>query len=684
MDFKPDYIRRKVDYFIDNQLSKTFNNLKEAAAEFNVDESNIRNILEREGSRENSIKFRKIIIKKNNVILHEFNSNIELIKYSKDNHNIELSTAVASRIVNNKVKKLPKFLFNCEIEVINNVPDLRDHVIINNIIIDKKICTYCEEEKPNTDNYFPYRNKIINKLHERCKDCRNERIGDRPIQDFLNELTEDWKHHEVYDFIYFEKETNKIFNTNTGNYLERTCIKINPNKVDEKNYAGKDLKWETFYGPIPENKIVKFKDNTESIDLNNLECVFVYCLNCDILIENPKTITRKYCSKICQEKNRRILDLEEKRTNLKIYLQQKIWSQNGENKKKYNNLVIDYDTDYLVNLGINCYYCSIECKFGQLTDNNGNHPDLLTYDKKNPDVGYCKDNIVSCCLFCNRMKNQTCYEDWEQLIQFLQDPFITELDLSNKTFTSKEGLVSKAKNGTYNHWSELKGKSPKYYTIRNSSYKTFEEIIIKQNKKDSIFNFFPIIYLNQNCLFNYSIDAINTKLPNEEKHRPDNIQVIPKFLNFAKNDIHSNELFLIEWNKRNFKNNFSNCSIKLPEKYTELSCLEERLKVGINKKIGKGKKGIANSREAIERGKQTKINNGTLLKGENHPNAKRIIRVDLKTKEEKSYGYMTLAAQEIIISGIYKTKCIGGIIGKIQMVADKIRNTAYGYSWKYV
>ena len=684
MDFKPGSTRTKIDYFINGKLIQIFKSYEHAAQFFKIElndskikESNIRSIINFISENKISIPlfFRRIKVEKKNENTLIFKTNLEFKSHFKIS-----STADTSRIINGSLKSIKTNGYI--ISVFHNIPDIRPHKEITDKHTIFQICVFCKKNKPFTDTNFPYRSEGI--LQKKCKSCVYERIGDTPTQNFLNDLTEDWKHHKIHNFLYFEKETNRIFNTNTGNYLDNDSVKIN-----EKCFSTKDLKWETFYGEIKQNYIVKFKDDTKNIYLNNLNCVLVYCKNCNNLIENPTSILNTFCSNNCSELNRRKNDLEEKRINLKVYLTTKIESHNRRNKKNYNNLVIDYDTDYLFNLGINCFYCNIECKFGHLINNEQNHPDILSFDKKNPDIGYCKENVVQCCWFCNRMKNQTTFEDWLELIEFLKNPLINELDLSNKTFTSKNEYTSKAKNGNCNLWTTLKNESPKYYTKRNSSYETFKEIVIKQNKKDPIFNFFPIVFLNQNCLFNYSIDAIDTKLPNEEKHRPNNLQIVPKFLNFAKNDISSNELFLIEWNKRNFKNDFSNCSIKLPEKYIETSYLEERLKIGINKKIGKGKKGIVNSREAIERAKQTKINNGTLLKGEKHPCAKRIIRVDLKTKEEKEYAYITLAANELADTGKYKSK-IPGMIGKIQNVAEgKVekggycRKKAYGYSWKF-
>ena len=61
-------------------------------------------------------------------------------------------------------------------------------------------------------------------------------------------------------------------------------------------------------------------------------------------------------------------------------------------------------------------------------------------------------------------------------------------------------------------------------------------------------------------------DAIDSTLPDNEKHRPDNLQIIPKCFNYGKNNL-SQEQFLKEWEKRGFKMDFTNCSVKLPEEY---------------------------------------------------------------------------------------------------------------------
>jgi hypothetical protein len=85
-------------------------------------------------------------------------------------------------------------------------------------------------------------------------------------------------------------------------------------------------------------------------------------------------------------------------------------------------------------------------------------PDALTFDRKNSKIGYIKENVVSCCWFCNCMKNITIYEDWVQLINFLKQPEITILDLSNKNFGKSSRDID-----TSSVYCSLKKLSPKYY-----------------------------------------------------------------------------------------------------------------------------------------------------------------------------------------------------------------------------
>ena len=404
-----------------------------------------------------------------------------------------------------------------------------------------QVCSYCDISKPLTNEFF----YIGGRHGKKCRKCKNKKLIDKIIN-----LNDTWKNHKDYPDFYFERDTNSIFNKETNKYFTNTRTFTNKT---QKN--AKDIKWEIFNGDIPENKIVKTIENHDikSIILDDLECVYIYCNDCDILIENPDLLS-KYCSKRCQlnSKNKNAID---GRINKFSYLTSKITQQKNLNKKY--NIDIDYDLDYLIELGNNCFYCDTICTFG----NKEYTSDALTFDRKNSDKGYIKENIVTCCWFCNNMKNITIYSDWIQFIDFVKTPEIFELDLSNKLFGIKSHDID-----ICNVYCNLKRSSPNYYPNIKDPKNTFINLVKKQNYKDSIFNFFPIIYLETNCLFNASIDAIDSTLPNDEKHRPDNLQIIPKCFNYGKH-VHTQEQFLKEWEKRGFKTDFSNCSVKLPENY---------------------------------------------------------------------------------------------------------------------
>ena len=238
----------------------------------------------------------------------------------------------------------------------------------------------------------------------------------------------------------FEKESNKIFSVQSGLYITRRLL------IKNKQFLLKNLKWEAFNGKILQNMIVKYKNkienkpDNEGIELSNLECVYIYCENCKKIIEKPKSIDQIFCSKKCQRIIKQCRDNHIRNTYLENYIKDSISKQKFRNKKYIEN--IDYDTNYLISLGTKCFYCNIDCLFGYDKNCEKNHTETLTYDKKNPDIGYCKENVVQCCWFCNRMKNKGLYEEWKKLIIFLKDPSINILDLSDKKIASSSTDVN--------------------------------------------------------------------------------------------------------------------------------------------------------------------------------------------------------------------------------------------------
>lgn len=414
----------------------------------------------------------------------------------------------------------------------------------------ERVCSCCKVSKPFTNEFY----YIEGRHAAKCRACKNIKIGDRNTVDFMENLTDDWGNHPDYDIFYFERNSSRIFNTETGKYLAN--IRSFNNKTKK---SPKDIKWIIFNGSIPENQIVKTKKdhNINSLDLDSLECVYIHCETCNVLIENPNILTR-YCSHRCQLGAKNVKAKEYRKNSIKTYVSEKFYMQKNINKEKHF-IEIDYDVNYLLSLGKKCFYCDIECTFG----NDIQKPDALTFDRKDSELGYYKENIVQCCWFCNVSKNITLYDDWTHYIEFIQDPNMKVLDLSQKDYSLNASAIDIS-----SIYSSLKRSSPVYYPESKSAKRVFLDLVKKQEFKDSIFNFFPIIYLERNCLFNASIDAIDSSLPNLEKHRPDNLQIIPKCFNYAKQCL-TQEEFLKEWVKRGFKTDFSDCTIKLPEDYIQ-------------------------------------------------------------------------------------------------------------------
>ena len=57
-----------------------------------------------------------------------------------------------------------------------------------------------------------------------------------------------------------------------------------------------------------------------------------------------------------------------------------------------------------------CHYCNVELTRGEYKkENNRSYCPLL--DRKDPNIGYTKDNCVSCCPTCNFLKNQLSYDE---------------------------------------------------------------------------------------------------------------------------------------------------------------------------------------------------------------------------------------------------------------------------------
>ncbi len=94
------------------------------------------------------------------------------------------------------------------------------------------------------------------------------------------------------------------------------------------------------------------------------------------------------------------------------------------NKRNKNEVTINYD-DFIELIKISkCHYCYKDLIFNPYTrDKNSNYVSrAYQLDRKNNNLGYTKENVVTCCWNCNRMKSDIySYEDFIKLSPILKE-----------------------------------------------------------------------------------------------------------------------------------------------------------------------------------------------------------------------------------------------------------------------
>jgi hypothetical protein len=86
------------------------------------------------------------------------------------------------------------------------------------------------------------------------------------------------------------------------------------------------------------------------------------------------------------------------------------YSHSAKKRKLDFNIDVSYFSKIIFE---NCFYCGDKPSNIQKSKNNNKIP--LKYngiDRKNNELGYIKDNVVSCCRICNRAKSNLHYKKW--------------------------------------------------------------------------------------------------------------------------------------------------------------------------------------------------------------------------------------------------------------------------------
>ena len=481
-----------------------------------------------------------------------------------------------------------------------------------------------------------------------------------------------WKQHPIYTHLWFEKNTSRCFDKKSrggprgGLTGLSTLGRASPSiQTNGKVISHLILKWKLFNGIIPENHIIIFKNETlqkeKLLSLENLECVPLSCKMCNKkIIKNPNP---QHQSLYCSIKCRGELLYSRKKERYKSDLEQCIKCRIKPWKKS-----VSYE--YCLNLYEKaagcCYWCGIKSILygGEMTDAGPYNPSLFSFDAVIASAGHIYGNLVISCALCNTMKHAMGLLMWLKLLTFLKTEGPAVLDLSEYSFINKNKKIKGQVKSSVNPWAALRRDTSKYYTARGSPFKTFREIFKKQKGVDGIFHFYPLVWLDAINYFNVSCDAIDASLDKEEKHRPNNIELIPQFLNYGKNSL-TNKQFIEAFKKRGFRTDYTDCKVNLPDKYKSESWLEDKIQT--NKRSGKGRKGIKNSVE-------TRAKISMALKGRSALNKKKVNMIDPKTNEIiKSFDSQQDAASYV-----------KGSISSISQHLNKKQGKIYrGYKWQY-
>jgi hypothetical protein len=473
----------------------------------------------------------------------------------------------------------------------------------------------------------------------------------KPVETF-EFIENDWKQFrktlyyfsEYHEFCYNINKKSQVY----GN--ERGFIQIYSQDSGYSIYFIEAL-WISYNGEIPDNKHVAYKNaDIKSNLLENLECLEFICSNCNKHFESDDNRS-KFCSDKCKNIYGGKMFKQAKRDKLRPYIAEKIrvW------KKEYN-LNADEIIEKVPGIkDLICQYCGT--KNLQLCSDDNMACNKLSIDAKNPG-DHSIDNLIGCCLMCNRMKNDSPYEEWIKLLNFLKGNN-NILDLSNYEYVKKDTLVSTEY--SFKPWSCLNIENSEMFKDKGSSKKHFIELFNNQNKKDSIFKLFPLVMLTRNNLLNISCDKI---IPSNNTEW----QLIPVFLNYAKS-IYSTDRIILEFKNRNFLQNTEELSVILPIDYEEMSAFYDKLK---GNRTGKGQKGMKHSDEFGKKISQAK--KGKNL-GADNVRSKPIISID-KSGNSIEYAGASEAVRKLGLPIRAVTNISSCALGKL--------NTAYGLKWSYL
>lgn len=465
-------------------------------------------------------------------------------------------------------------------------------------------------------------------------------------------IDDEWKRYGD-TYLYFSKKYDFAYNKNKKRkvYGDKRGI-LQMHKHPHVYFI--DALWITFNGRIKDTQRVCYKDPEKTTNLyENIHTKDYLCGFCgNIFI--PRDKKTKYCSKTCWRK----IGTEKRREKEQIDLSAFVSSKIKHWKKPPYNLKTEDVVDKCKSM--KCHYCGIDMV---LRCDGRPQPNSLTIDAQEPSLDHHLDNVVPSCWFCNRMLKDYPLSDRQQLLKFLKGE-VKVWDLSGVKYTKKDDRLEDGYTRLpyYTLWHEDRGRYPTY---DHHCREAFLSLYHQQNKLDALYNVFPIITFTANHILNASCDKVvagNT----------DTYQVVPYFMNMAKNDL-SNEEFKTQMNLRNYLTwNLADAKFILPDSYHEDSYFINKL---FKTKNRLGVKSVTDwTPERRERLSASKI--AKKLLGSNNKNSKPLRSID-KNGAVEFYANGRCAVEELGLTN-------KNAFTNISSCANGKLKTAYGYIWEYV
>lgn len=492
--------------------------------------------------------------------------------------------------------------------------------------------------------------KISACLTDKTKTCCDRKWEHVPDDDFVFTVDE-WKQYDN-TYLYFSKKYDFAYNKNKKRKVfgdAKRKLQLYPR---HQTVYFIDALWITFNGRINSTQRVCYKDPDNQTNLyKNIHVVDYICDFCEELFV-PRDKKSKYCSRKCWGKMGSKLRKHKEQTDLVSFISSKI--------KKWKSPPYNLKTEDVVDKckNMKCHYCEIDLVL-RCVDRP--HPNSLTLDAREPSVGHHLNNIVPSCWFCNRMFKDCSLSDREQLLKFLKGE-VRIWDLSDMKYTKKDDRIEDAY--TRLPYVTLWHEDRKRYPTLEQCRETFLQLYHQQNKLDALYGVFPIITITANHILNASCDKVSPG--NTDMH-----QVVPLFMNLAKNDL-KNEEFKIQMNLRNYLTwNLLDAKFILPDSYYQDSYF-------INKLFKTQKRFGHKSVTDWTPERKKRLSESMIAKryiGSNNKNSKPLMSID-KNGAVKIYSNGRCAVEELGLQKNAFTNICSCANGKLK--------TAYGLLWEYV